>query len=80
MKAEAVPDDDPQAERRQVPSLLTEEGSEDRQASQSWNLPFARGGGEARARGAVLQARALSLGDHGRQANTLLEPAGPPLL
>src|SRR5579872_7486085 len=54
---------DPQAVVRQIPALLAQGESEDRQAAQSRHLRLARRGREARARGAVFQA-ALTLYPH----------------
>ena len=51
---------DPQAYFRQIPALFPQEETEDRPAAQSRHFRHARGGGEARARGAVFQA---ALGD-----------------
>jgi hypothetical protein len=41
---------------RAIPALSPQGRSEDRRAPQSWHVQVARGGGEARARSAVLQA------------------------
>jgi len=48
--------DDSKASFRRIPLVLAKEGSEDRQAAQSWNLQDAHGSGEARTRRPVLQA------------------------
>src|SRR3954447_21633864 len=52
----AAPGHDPQARLRRLSALLEQGEFEDRPAAQSRNVQLARGGREARARGAVLQA------------------------
>src|SRR5207248_10491734 len=48
--------DDPQAQSRRIPALFAQSQSEDRPQAQSRHIQVTRGGREARARGAVLQA------------------------
>ena len=61
---------DPQAEIRRIPPLLAQGRSEDRQAAQPRHVQESRGGGETRARSAVLQAARLSVDVHRSPAAT----------
>jgi hypothetical protein len=53
--------DDPQTAIRPIPALFPQGQSEDRQASQPWNLQVARGRREARTRRAVFQTALTAL-------------------
>ena len=51
--------DDPETEKRRIPALFAKGRRENRQAKEPRDVPHAGSGREARARRAILQARAL---------------------
>src|SRR5689334_25249670 len=69
---------DPQARIRRIPALFAQDQSQDRQAPQPRHLQVARRGGEARARGAVLQAPLIGWTDgHGATGSLSDRPDRP---